>query len=95
MRRLLGMAVTTAALLAGDITAVQAAPPAFCEDYAHAALTQVRIADEHRRSCEPGLDNARWSHDWRVHYDWCLGVQRSEADREREIRTNHLRACAH
>jgi hypothetical protein len=85
------MAVT---VLASDIAPVQAAPPAFCEEYAHAAITQVRIAYEHRRSCEPGLDHPRWTNNWRTHYDWCLGVPRSEADREREIRQNHLRACA-
>lgn len=93
--RILGMALIATGLLAGEITTAQAAGREFCEGYAHAAINQVRDARAHARTCEPGLDNARWVDNWRVHYDWCLGVSPREAERERDIRTNHLRACAH
>jgi hypothetical protein len=94
-RRILPMAFAVAGLLVGDVTTSQAASREFCESYAHAAIIQVRDARMHARTCEPGLEHARWSDNWRVHYDWCLGVYPREAERERDIRTNHLRACAH
>jgi hypothetical protein len=90
-----GFGAMALALLAGDVTTAQAAGREFCEGYAHAAIIQVREAFEHRRRCEPGLEPPRWSNDWRVHYDWCIGVSPREAERERDVRTNHLRACAH
>jgi hypothetical protein len=93
--RIPSMALAAIGLLFGDVAATQAASREFCESYAHAAIIQVRDARAHARTCEPGLDNPRWVGDWRVHYDWCLGVAPREAERERDIRTNHLRACAH
>ncbi len=93
--RALTMTLFATGLLVGDVAAAAAASREFCESYAHAAIIQVRDARMHARTCEPGLEHARWTGDWRVHYDWCLGVPPREAEHEREIRTNHLRACAH
>ncbi|HTR87930.1 MAG TPA: hypothetical protein VMI56_25840 [Reyranella sp.] len=73
-------------------TAAQAASRQFCEDYAHAAIIQVRAALS-SRACEHHLDGTRWSPEWRLHFDWCLGVSPREAEGERNARTEHLRAC--
>ncbi len=70
----------------------QAAPPPFCRGYANAALNQVRTALAIPR-CRPGMEGARWSADFRVHYDWCLGASLRAAEEERAARTIHLRRC--
>jgi hypothetical protein len=86
--------VTTVAgaMLAMSIPTARAAGPDFCRDYAHAAENQVRGGLNNPR-CIPGMRGERWSSEFRVHYDWCLGVSREAADRERDIRTDYLRHC--
>jgi len=73
-------------------SAGQAAPPDFCRGYANAALNQVRAALSIPR-CRAGIAGERWSADFKVHYDWCLGAPPSAAAGEREARTIHLRRC--
>jgi hypothetical protein len=87
---LLLFAVSTLTL---GLTSARAADPAFCKPYAHAALNQVRggLSDP---ACAPRLQGARWSSEFAVHYEWCLGASPAAADNEREARTRFLRGCA-
>jgi len=73
--------------------AAQAADPGFCANYAQAAIRQVRGALAHP-SCMPGLQGARWSADYQVHYNWCLGASYGDVGSERDARTAYLRSCA-
>ena len=68
------------------------ASPAFCGDYARAAVVQVR-GGLSIPSCADRLHGVRWSSDYRVHYNWCLGASFEAAGSERDARTNFLRAC--
>ena len=85
-------ALAAAAALLAVSTAAQAADPAFCRNYANAALRQVRVAMSVPR-CAAGAVGARWSPYYRVHFNWCLGAPYAAAGRERDARTNMLRAC--
>jgi hypothetical protein len=73
-------------------TAAHAADPYFCKQYAKAALTQVR-AGLSNTACGGGLQGARWSTDFAVHYEWCLGVSLDAAGIERDTRARYLRGC--
>jgi hypothetical protein len=70
----------------------QAADPAFCQGYATAAINQVRGALNNPH-CAPGVQGARWSSDYNVHYNWCLGASFGAAGGERDARTAYLRGC--
>jgi hypothetical protein len=72
----------------------QAADPGFCKQYAEAALNQVRggLANP---ACAGGLQGARWSSDFAVHYQWCLGASFAATGAERDARTQFLRGCRH
>ena len=98
MSRKLTVVLSAAFLMASSVavSSAQAAGEDFCRDYARAAVRQVRGADMHRR-CDWRVDNnpARWSTDWRAHFDWCRGVTREQADAERDARTRTLERCAH
>jgi len=87
-----------AALAAGASfsTAVHAADDSFCKDYAKAAVNQFHSAEKHER-CEHHLrdEAARWSNNYRAHYDWCRGVKRDAAWEERNARKHELERCAH
>jgi hypothetical protein len=83
---------TAAALLLAGVTTAQAAGEKVCEDYAHAAIVQVRASMSVPR-CEGGMRGSRWSPEWRVHYDWCRGASYQQIGAERDARTEHLRAC--
>ena len=74
-------------------TAARAADPGFCKQYARAALVQVHGALENPR-CGAGLQGARWSTEFPVHYEWCLGASLAATGAEREERTKYLRACS-
>jgi hypothetical protein len=74
------------AFLMAGLTAADAADPGFCRQYAQAALKQVRGALSNPRC-------ARWSADFPVHYEWCLGADYGAAGAERDARTRYLRAC--
>lgn len=69
-----------------------AAGPGFCRDYAGAALKQVQIALSTPAS-RPGLQGTRWSADFRVHYDRCLGASPGDVDSERGAGTGYIRGC--
>jgi hypothetical protein len=74
------------------LTSAYAANPAFCKPYAQAALIQVRggLSDP---ACAPRLQGARWSSEFAVHYEWCLGASSAVAGDERDARTRFLRGC--
>jgi hypothetical protein len=78
--------------LMSGTTGVRAADPAFCRPYSHAALNQVRAGLGNPR-CAPLLQGARWSSDFAVHYEWCLGASIGAAGGERDARTQYLRGC--
>ena len=92
MRGLTAGLIGAGLLLATAASTALAAPPPFCRGYAGAALNQVRVALAIPR-CRAGLEGARWSSDFRVHYDWCLGAPPGAAAEEREARTIHIRRC--
>ena len=74
------------------LTGARAADPGFCKQYARAALNQVRGGLANPR-CAAGLQGARWSSDFAVHYQWCLGASFGAAGAERDARTEYLRGC--
>ena len=71
----------------------RAADPAFCRQYARAALVQVRgaLASPH---CGAGLQGVRWSAEFSAQYEWCLGASPDAAAAERDARTRYLKGCA-
>ena len=74
-------------------TETKAADPGFCRQYARAALIQAR-GGLSNPSCGGGLQGTRWSTDFAVHYEWCLGASFEAAASERDARTNYLRGCS-
>jgi hypothetical protein len=84
-------AIGVAAICSG-LTAAQAADAEYCKGYASAALNQVRGARSNP-ACASAAQGARWSADYRVHYDWCLGQSFAATGEERDARTNYLRSC--
>ena len=90
MPKVLTCAALFAAAMAFAPTA-QAAPPDFCRDYATAAVRQVEAARS-IPACNRGT-GPRWTTDYRVHFDWCLGANPGAVEAERAARTNWLRAC--
>ncbi|HZY58149.1 MAG TPA: hypothetical protein VFE56_00200 [Candidatus Binataceae bacterium] len=73
-------------------TVADAADPGFCRQYAKASLNQVRGGFANP-ACAGGLQGARWSSDFAVHYEWCLGASYGAAGAERDARTRYLRGC--
>lgn len=73
--------------------AVYAADPGFCREYARAALHQVQdgLSDS---TCGRRLQGRRWSSDFAVHYEWCLGVSAVTARNEADARTRYLKNCS-
>jgi hypothetical protein len=71
---------------------VRAADPGFCRSYARTALVQVRDALGSPR-CGAGLQGTRWSAEFSVHFEWCLGVSVAAAGAESDERARLLRAC--
>jgi hypothetical protein len=80
--------------LGAGLTAAHAADPAFCKQYANAALVQVR-GGLSNPACAGGMQGARWSSDFAVHYEWCLGASFGATGTERDARTQFLRSCRH
>ena len=97
MTKTLSIAVAAALVTAaaGWVGSAQGADREFCHDYARAALNQVRGASSHER-CDEHMDRneTRWSRDYRVHFDWCRGVSRDQAEDERQARRRTLEHCA-
>jgi hypothetical protein len=91
-RVLLVLAFVSSTLFMSWLTASYAAAPDFCEQYAHAAIIQVR-GGLNNRSCAGGMQGPRWSPEWRVHFDWCRSASFAAAGAERDARTSYLKAC--
>jgi hypothetical protein len=85
-------ALVLSVFLVCGLTAAHAADPAFCKQYAQAALNQVRSGLANP-ACAATLQGARWSTDFAVHYEWCVGASFAAAGAERDARTRQLRAC--
>jgi hypothetical protein len=79
-------------LLSG-LTGARAADPGFCRQYAKAALGQVRVVLADPR-CGAGVQGVRWSTDFSLHYEWCLGASLDVAGAESDARTRYSQACA-
>jgi hypothetical protein len=88
----LTVALLASAFLVSGLTAAQAADPGFCKQYSQAALNQVRGGLSNPR-CAGGMQGARWSSDFAVHYQWCLGASFGAAGAERDARTQYLHGC--
>jgi hypothetical protein len=86
-------ALAVVSVLLSSLTAAHAADPGFCRQYAKAALNQVR-GGLTNPACAGGLQGARWSTDFAVHYEWCLGASFGAAGTERDARTQYLKGCA-
>ena len=69
----------------------QAAPAGFCRDYATAAVRQVELSRS-IPACNRGV-GPRWTTDYKVHFDWCLGAAPEAVEAERNARTNWIRTC--
>jgi hypothetical protein len=74
------------------LSPAHAADPAFCKQYAQAALNQVRGGFANP-GCVGGLQGAHWLSDFAVHYEWCLGASFGAAGAERDARKRVLRSC--
>jgi hypothetical protein len=87
------VAYVVVSMFLSGLTPAHAAEPAFCKQYAKAALNQVR-GGLTNPACAGGLQGARWSTDFAVHYEWCLGASFGVAGTERDARTHYLRRCS-
>jgi hypothetical protein len=93
MRNGLSLRVFLSALLVLILfTEAQAADPAFCRQYAKAALSQVR-GGLSNPACAGRLLGSRWSTDFALHYEWCLSISDAAAGDETDARTRYLRGC--
>ena len=82
----LPLAVATALFGVFSVSAAHAADPGFCKQYTQAALIQVRGGLTNSR-CASNLQGARWSTEFSVHYEWCLGASPAAAGAERDERS--------
>jgi hypothetical protein len=93
MRKLPDVAgVALFAVLATAPAGVRAADPAFCKQYAKAALVQAREGLASPR-CGAGLQGTRWSSEFPVQYEWCLEASREAVAAERDARAKVLKGC--
>lgn len=90
-KSLLTSGIVAAAIGAIASSAAQAADAGFCRDYAAAAVRQVEVARSNP-ICDRGR-GPRWTSDYRVHFDWCLGAPYAAVQAERAARTNWIRSC--
>jgi hypothetical protein len=80
-------------IVAVAMNSADAADPGFCRPYAKAALNQVHGGIS-SPACGGRLHGERWSSEFDVHYEWCLGASVADAAAERDARTRFLRGCA-
>jgi len=92
MRWMSATMIASGLLMMAATSPVTAADPGFCRHYANAALNQVR-GGLSLPPCRHELEGSRWSSDFHVHFDWCLGVSPEEAAAERNRRTAELERC--
>jgi hypothetical protein len=85
-------AILISAFLLSGLTDARASDPGLCRQYAKVALGQVRAALADPR-CGAGVQGVRWSTDFSVHYEWCLGASLEAARAESDARARYLRAC--
>ena len=90
--KLIGVTAVAAALLAAMPFSAQAADAGVCQGYARAAINQVRGALANP-GCAARIQGPRWSSDFQVHYNWCLGQSYAAVGAERDARTGFLRGC--
>jgi hypothetical protein len=88
----LAVATALSIFVVFGVSAAHAADPGFCKQYTQAALIQVRGGLTNSR-CASNLQGARWSTEFSVHYEWCLGASPAAAGAERDERSRFLRAC--
>jgi hypothetical protein len=86
-------AVLMTSLAMAQLAPARAADPGFCRQYARDALHQVQtgLSDP---ACGGALQGRRWSSDFAVQYEWCLGVSLRAAGDETDFRAHHLKSCA-
>jgi hypothetical protein len=89
----IAVAVAAFSLLSVAAGQALAAGHEACREYATEAVRQVHLMHEHA-ACNRGR-GPRWSDNWRLHYEWCLGASWEAVVSERDARTNWLRACGH
>jgi hypothetical protein len=85
------LALAVAALATAVPICAQAAGPEFCREYATAAVRQVELVRS-VPACNRGT-GPRWTIDYKVHFDWCLGAAPPAVEAERQARTNWIRSC--
>ena len=99
MNRRSGLIVTAGLFVAAlsCASAANAAGDDFCRDYARTAVRQARAVIDSGRCDWVVRDgsSARWSTDWRAHFNWCLGASYDKANSEREIRHRGVDRCMH
>ena len=91
-KKLMHAVIIAAGLAALMPVSAHAADPAFCRNYAQAAINQVRGALANP-GCAARIQGARWSSDLQLHYGWCLSQPYAAAGAERDARTAFLRGC--
>lgn len=93
MIRFVGAAVVAGATIFAATSGAQAAGRDFCHDYTQAALVQVHAMMSMPRCADRIDPGPRWSTDPAVHFKWCRGVSRDEANDEREVRKDYIDRC--
>jgi len=84
--------VVGAAVLLSAAPGAKAADPGFCRDYAATAVRQFNAAFSVPR-CRGGMNGPRWSPEFHIHYDWCLGAPYNAVRAEEAARGNYIYAC--
>jgi hypothetical protein len=72
--------------------AAQATDAAYCQAYAKTALDQVSIGHA-RPACAAGMQGARWSSAFRVHFDYCMSNPTDVVEGRQGARAEYLRSC--
>ena len=81
--------LAVAAILCGS--AAQAAPPAFCKNYANRAVWQYKVMRS-TPSCQQPPSNF-WHADRTLHFEWCLTAHPHAVNDQSHERDSQLSAC--
>jgi hypothetical protein len=92
VKKLCLLPVIGAVALLGATSGAKAADPGFCRDYAATAVRQFNAAFSVPR-CRGGMNGPRWSPEFHIHYDWCLGAPYNAARAEEQARGNYIYGC--
>jgi hypothetical protein len=90
LKALIALSMPTLAILMPF--AAQAADAGYCEAYAKAALGQVSVGHSHP-ACAAGMQGARWSPTFRVHFDYCISHPTEVVEGRQGARSEYLRSC--